>query len=63
VEGRNKELDNEVLALRKAAEEGASQMRTLQNECRRKDQDVGREWLAAFVGGRGEGWGGLRVWG
>lgn len=31
VEGRNKELENEVLAMRKAAEQAVAEMRTLQN--------------------------------
>jgi hypothetical protein len=31
VEGRNKALENEVLALRKAAEHAVAEMRTLQN--------------------------------
>jgi hypothetical protein len=59
VEGRNKELENEVLSLRKAAEQAVAEMRTLQGDLRRKEQDVGSEWPLGFLGG---GLGRARCW-
>lgn len=51
MEGRNKELENEVLAQRKAVEAAVAEARTLAGEGRRKDQDVSSE--PALGGGGG----------